>query len=306
MLCFFIYQSHVKADYVVLSSGTVLEGENIHRVQSIASISKVMTALVALEYGNISDFVTVDQKTTQQIGSSLYLKENETYSLLSLLYGLMLRSGNDAAYLISVHVGGNEKRFVELMNEKAKELKMVDTHFSNPSGLDEFDEGNQSSVYDMALCMQEAMKNEVFRTIVNTLEYRAENQRIWTNKNRLLRIYDSCNGGKTGYTTQSGKTLITSASEDHLESIVVSFREDDYFMLHKKLHENVYEKYETVLLIQKGHYKIANKKIMIEEDIYALVLKNEKPFVKIIKDQDGVLIQYKNLDQMMERKERFH
>ena len=300
LLCF---EMPLQADYIVLSEGEVLAGDNIHQTQSVASISKVMTALVALESADVSNIVTIDHETTLQIGSSLYVQENEQYSLLSLLYGLMLRSGNDAAYAIATHVGKDVDQFVKMMNDKAKELGMIDTVFSNPSGLDETDGGNISSLYDMALCMQAAMKNEIFRMIVNTRQYAAENQRVWLNKNRLLGMYESCNGGKTGYTVKSGKTLITSAYENGLESIVVSFREGDYFMLHKRLHEDVYLKYKTVLLIEKGTYKIQNKRLSIQEDIQSLIPIDGEVFVEVLLENDAVLIRYKNLDTVIERRE---
>lgn len=301
-LFFFLFQNHVYADYIVMVDGEIVYEENSHHVQSVASISKVMTALVALENSDIQDIVQIDQKATEQIGSSLYMHINERYTLLSLIYGLILRSGNDAAYAIANHVGGNQENFVRMMNEKAKQLGMKNTTFSNPSGLDEFDSGNQSTVYDMALCMQAAMKNEIFRIITNTKQYKAENQRVWINKNRLLREYEYCNGGKTGYTTQSGKTLITSANKDGMESIVVSFKESDYFMLHKKYHEEVNEKYKTILLIQKGEYTIKDKKIIIEEDIKTLLYKDQELDIQTKLIDNTIYIQYNRLNSIFERK----
>lgn len=301
-LLFVFFQNKVYADYIVLVDGEIVYEENSNHVQSVASISKVMTALVALENSDIQDIVVIDQKTTEQIGSSLYMHINERYTLLSLIYGLILRSGNDAAYAIANHVGGNQENFVRMMNEKAKEIGMKNTTFSNPSGLDEFDNGNQSTVYDMALCMQAAMKNEIFRIITNTKQYKAENNRVWINKNRLLREYEYCNGGKTGYTKQSGKTLITSANYNGMESIVVSFRESDYFMLHKKYHDEVNEKYKTIVLIQKGEYQIKNKKIIIEEDIKTILYKDQELGVQTRLMDNYIYIQYNRLDSLFERK----
>ena len=297
-----LFQTNVYADYIVIVDGEIIEEENSHRVQSVASISKVMTALVALENGNIHDIVVIDQKTTEQIGSSLYLQVNERYTLLSLVYGLMLRSGNDAAYAIANHVAGNQASFVKMMNEKAKEIGMKDTIFSNPSGLDEFDNGNRSTAFDMALCMQEAMKHDIFRIISNTKQYKAENNRVWINKNRLLREYEYCNGGKTGYTKQSGKTLITTANKEGMESIVVSFRESDYFMLHKRYHEEVNNKYKTIVLIEKGEYQIKNKKLIIEEDIKTILYQDQTLDVQTKIEENVVIIQYNRLDSLFERK----
>ena len=294
LLCF---EYNVYSSYIVLVDDVVIEENDIHKTQSVASISKIMTALIAIENGDLMDKVNIDKETTLQIGSSLYMLENESYSLLSLIYGLMLRSGNDAAYAISKHVGGNVESFVKLMNQKAIAIGMKETTFSNPSGLDEFDDGNISSVYDMALCMREAMKNEIFRMIVNTRQYKAENNRVWINKNRLLNMYEYANGGKTGYTTKSGKTLVTSASYNGLESIVVSFRENDYFNLHKRLHEKINQEYKNITLIKKGSYKRNNKNIIIDKDINLLLKNDEEVSYKIYKDKQQYILEYTQLNE---------
>lgn len=268
VLCSF--QIKVQASYIVMAEGQIIEGKDIHTVQSVASISKIMTVLVALENAQIGEIITIDKECTQQIGSSLYLNIGEKYSLLSLLYGTILRSGNDSAFAISKFVGGNTEKFVAMMNEKAKQLGMKDTLFRNPTGLDEFDGGNISSVYDMAQCMSAAMKNKIFRLIVSTRQYKAENNRIWINKNRLLNEYEYANGGKTGYTINSGKTLITSAYKDGLESIVVSFRESEYWQFHQRLHDQTFNQLKAIVLIKKGYYRIKDKNVFIEEDLIAL------------------------------------
>ena len=295
-ILFLYFECNIYSNYIVLVDDVVIIGEDIHKTQSVASISKIMTALIALENGDITEKVIIDKDSSNQIGSSLYMLENESYSLFSLIYGLMLRSGNDAAYAISKHVGGDVDSFVDLMNQKAKEIGMKDTVFSNPSGLDEYDNGNISSVYDMALCMNEAMKNPIFRIIVNTKQYKAENNRVWINKNRLLKMYEYANGGKTGYTTKSGKTLVTSANYNGLESIVVSFREDDYYNLHKNLHEKVNNEYKSITLIEKGIYKRNNKKIIINEDIKILFKIDDSINYKILKDKNGFILEYTQLN----------
>lgn len=302
MIIFMHFFVPVQADYVVLVDGEMIEENHSNEQQSVASISKVMTALVALENANIHDLIIIDKETTEQTGSSLYVKENESYTLYSLIMGLMLRSGNDAAYAIAKHVGGNQEQFVEMMNQKGKEIGMKNTFFSNPSGLDEFDEGNQSTPYDMALCMQAAMNHDVFRVITSTKQYHAENNRVWINKNRLLKIDEHCNGGKTGYTKKAGKTLITTSNYEGLESIVVSFREDDYFMLHKRLHEDVNQKYKSILLVPKGIYMFKNKKIEIEEDIKALLLKEDEVKIETFIRNNEIMIRFQKLDQIIERK----
>lgn len=300
LISIFLFSLNVQADYVVLSQGVVIEGEEIHRTQSIASITKIMTAIIALENASVDEEIIVNEEAVQQIGSSLYLKINEKYTLFSLLNGLLLRSGNDAAYLIAMHVGGSIENFADMMNQKAKQLHMNETLFVNPSGLDETDGGNLSSVYDMALCMEYAMKNPVFQIISSTRQYKAENERVWINKNRLLNLYENCTGGKTGYTKLSGKTLVTSASLNGFETIVVSFREQDYFYLHKQLHENMYSKYDSILLIPKGNYRIKNKTVEIKEDIRILAEKESILDYEVRLNQN-LTVRYKVLNEWIER-----
>lgn len=280
-------------NFVVMSNGEVIEEDNMHEVQSVASISKIMTALIALENNELGDVVTVDHETTQQTGSSVYLQENQQFTLLSLVYGLMLRSGNDSAYLIALHTSGSIEKFVELMNEKAQEIGMKNTLFRNPSGLDEEDGGNLSTCYDMALLMEEAMKNEIFRIITGSKRYQAENDQLWINKNKLLFDYEFTTGGKTGYTLQSGKTLVTSANSNGLESVVVSFRESEYFHLHQSLHEKTSEKVKCIELLSPGTYQILGKSVIIDQPLIMLSESEIKPIqVHYLKNQ--ICIQYTN------------
>ena len=159
------YSSSAKAVILMdMDSGRVLYGKNVHYVQSVASISKIMTAIVAIENSDIEKEVIVGDEVLKAYGSGIYIQIGEKLKIKDLLYGLMLRSGNDAALAISVAVAGNTEKFVSLMNEKAKEIGMKNTEFNNPSGLDE-EKGNFSSAYDMALLMSYAMKNKEFKKI---------------------------------------------------------------------------------------------------------------------------------------------
>src|SRR5699024_8604138 len=137
-------------------------------------------------------------------GSSIYLQEGDRFTLEELVYGLMLRSGNDAAVAISEHVGESEEGFVYLMNEKARWLGMSNTHFDNPHGLDS--ETHYSSAYDMAILMRYASQNETFQKISSAKEYKPEGRSYsWKNKNKLLtQLYQYCTGGKTGFTKAAG------------------------------------------------------------------------------------------------------
>src|SRR5699024_6837773 len=141
-------------------SGRVLYEYNPYSELSMASTTKIMTALVALENGNLNDIVTVKKCSIGIEGSSIYLYEEEKISLEDLLYGLMLRSGNDAAVAIANFIGGSEKGFVRLMNNKAKEIGAMNTNFSNPHGLSE--DNHYTTPYDLALITREALKNQDF------------------------------------------------------------------------------------------------------------------------------------------------
>jgi D-alanyl-D-alanine carboxypeptidase len=222
--------------YVVMeaSSRQVLESKEEHYVQSVASISKIMTCLIAIENADLDMIVEVDETINQAWGSGIYVHIGDEISLRDLLYGLMLRSGNDAAVMIAVSVAGSIEEFVAMMNEKSAELGLENTLFSNPSGLDEEDAGNQSSAYDMAIIMAYCYQNPIFNEIMRTENYKREDGNgSWQNKNRLLREYEYCIGGKTGFTKKARRTLVTMASKDGVDLIIVTFQEGNDFEFHR-------------------------------------------------------------------------
>lgn len=155
-----------------------------------------MTAIIAIESGKMDEMATASRSAIYTEGSSIYLEQGEDMKLEDLVYGLMLRSGNDAAVTIAEHVGGSEEGFVYMMNEKAKWLGMTNTHFDNPHGLDS--ETHYSTAYDMAILTRYAMENKIFQEISGTETYMAESRSYsWKNKNRLLtQFYEYCTGGK--------------------------------------------------------------------------------------------------------------
>lgn len=269
-----------------INDGNILDSYNADKTQSVASISKVMTAIVAIENGNLKEKVIVDAGIYECEGSSLYLKENDVYTLEDLIYGLMLRSGNDAAYVIAKHVFGSVDVFVEKMNEKAKSLKMYSTIFNNPSGLDEKDGGNISSSCDMAKLMQYAMQNEIFKKITATQTYKTKNN-VWHNKNKFLKQYAYATGGKTGYTKKAGRTLITTSKQNDMEVVVVTLNKSDDFNFHTDMHTRMYELYDVVKIMKKGKYVFQNKTIYIQNDIYQTIFKNNKKQIKIQSSLDS-------------------
>src|SRR5690625_42935 len=155
------------------STGRILFEKQAHERRAVASITKLMTAIIAIEQGKLEDIAIASDQAIHQEGSSIYLQEGEEMSLEDLLYGLMLRSGNDAAVAIAEHIGGSEEGFVFLMNEKARYIGMTNTNFVNAHGLDE--DSHYSTAYDIAILMQYAMKNDVFKKISSTESYLPEN-----------------------------------------------------------------------------------------------------------------------------------
>ena len=165
----------------------VVEGRNIDYLQSVASISKIMTAIVVIENSRLDKKITVDETINKAYGSCVYIHIKDRITIQDLLYGLMLRSGNDCALMLAKSVGGSVERFVEMMNEKARDIGMKQTHFSNPSGLDEEDEGNLSTVKEMAILYRYCCQNPLFNQIVKTKEYK----RLAPNKPPISDVSDS-------------------------------------------------------------------------------------------------------------------
>ena len=201
-------------------SGRVLFEQNAHEERSIASITKLMTALVAAEsIDDPREEVTIRPEWTGIEGSSIYLRAGETVTYETLLYGLLLNSGNDAAAALAGACTGDVDAFVQQMNDRAAELGMEQTHFINPSGLSE--DGHYSTAFDMALLARACLKNETVAKIVSTKSITL-GTRTFTNHNKLLWRYEGCTGMKTGYTEMAGRTLVSSAQRDGRTLIAVT------------------------------------------------------------------------------------
>lgn len=273
------------SSYIVMDqdSKRVLEGSNINKESLIASISKIMTCIVALEQGNFDKTVKIDDSILKAYGSGIYIEVGEELTLDDLLYGLMLRSGNDAALAIAKAVAGDVKSFVFLMNEQAKKIGMENTSFVNPSGLEENDgTANKSTTYDMALLMRYAMQNNYFRKIVATKNIVVKSSYktySWHNKNKLLSMYEYCTGGKTGFTKKAHRTLVTTASKDNKNLIVVTFNDGNDFVDHKNLYEKNFNLYKRKKILDKS--KKYNKNYYVKDDYYLLVKDSDKVETKI-------------------------
>lgn len=208
----------VRAEGAVLieaSTTKVLFSDSAHKKLPMASTTKIMTALLAVEYGNLDDIVTITREASGTEGSSMYLVTDEKLSLRDLLFGLMMVSGNDAAVAIAIHIGGSVEGFAGLMNQKANELGALNTHFVTPNGL--HDDDHYSTAYDLCVIAAYAMQNETFREIAGTQYHRTTTGKVtrsMKSKNRLLWEYEGGNGLKTGYTLNAGKCLVFSAERD--------------------------------------------------------------------------------------------
>ncbi|WP_209020057.1 D-alanyl-D-alanine carboxypeptidase family protein [Jeotgalibacillus proteolyticus] len=239
------------ADQAILmeaESGRILYENNSHQEQKIASITKIMTAHLAIQHGDLDELVKISPDASVTEGSSLYLKAGQKVSLLDLVYGLLLRSGNDSAVAIAEHVSGSVDDFAKLMNKEAKRIGMKNTHFTNPHGLD-LDNEHYSSAFDMALLTQEAIKDKTFAEIFGTTSHRATSlapSPTWSNKHRLVTgMYPHATGGKTGFTRLAGRTLVTTAKRDDMSLIVVTIRASSDWNDHMNLFEYGFSHYKN-------------------------------------------------------------
>lgn len=245
-----------------LDNGRVLYGYNINEQKLIASITKIMTSLIAIEKGNLDEEIEVSDIIYKAYGSAIYIEVGEKLTLRDLLYGLMLRSGNDAALVIAKYISGSTEEFVYLMNEYASNLKMENTIFYNPHGLEE-DNGNanKSTTLDMAKLTKYAMENNVFREIFKTKKYTVKTNYktyVWHNKNKLLSL-DYITGGKTGFTELARRTLVTTGSKDNMNIVVVTLNDPNDWTDHKNLYENIFNNYQSIQILNKDNFEVDSK-----------------------------------------------
>lgn len=269
-------------------SKTVLYGKNIDSKRAMASTTKTMTAILTLEKGNLEEEIEVSKKAANTGGSRLGLKTGDKIKLRDLLYGLMLRSGNDAAVQIAIHLGGSVEEFAKMMNDKAKELGLKDTNFVTPHGLD--DPKHYTTAYEMALLTDYALNNEEFAKIVNTkqttISINSSSVEIY-NTNELLGNIEGVNGVKTGFTNNAGRCLVTSTTRSGWQIITVVFGADT-----KKFRTK-----DSIELIEYSfkNFQQVNIKERIQSEFEEWKEKNGKE-IEIIKGEKeavGMELQYK-------------
>lgn len=241
------------------STGNVIWGKNENKRTAMASTTKIMTAIITVENANLDDVVTVSAKAAGTGGSRLGLKKDDKITLRDLLYGLMLRSGNDAAIAIAEHVGGNVEEFANLMNKKTKELNLRDTHFVTPHGLD--DPEHYTTAYELAKIADYALNNETIRKIVSskyqTIFINGYPKEL-TNTNELLGNLEGVYGVKTGFTNNAGRCLVTAVNRDNMDIITIVLQADT-----KK--DRTKDSSEIIKYIYENYEKINIKKIIDEE-----------------------------------------
>lgn len=243
------------ASLIDVTSGRLLYSKRGDERMRIASLTKIMTAIVAIERGNLKDSVKVTKNSFAKEGSSLFLKLGEEMSLENLLYGLMLRSGNDAASAIAEHVGGSEEGFVLMMNEKATALGLSNSHFMNPHGLDH--DEHYSSANDLAKLTAYALKNPTFKEIVKTPVKKAPNPNEkwdykWDNKNKMLRFYEGADGVKTGYTKKAFRCLVSSATRNGQQIAAVTLNDGNDWNDHSNMLDYGFDNFPLHQIAAKG------------------------------------------------------
>ena len=280
-------------------TGTVLYEKNAYTKRAMASTTKIMTAIITIESGKLNDMVEVSKKAATIGGSRLGLKIGDKISLKDLLYGLMLRSGNDAAVQIAEYLGGSVEVFANMMNQKAKELNLNNTHYVTPHGLD--NPQHYTTAYELAVLTNYALNNKTFANIVNTKQCNININGIsksLNNTNELIGVLNGVNGVKTGFTNNAGRCLVTSITRDDFSIICVvlgadtkKFRTKDSINLIEYTYKNfkkynlediIYKEFENwqsnnLINIEKGKYNFLKIKLSnIRYNIYPINVEKTK------------------------------
>ena len=202
----------------------------------MASTTKIMTALLAIELCELDATVTIPREAVGIEGSSVYLREGDEIKIKDLVYSVLLQSANDAATALAIYISGDERSFADLMNARAREIGLFNTCFENPHGLDS--DNHYTTAHDLALLAATAVKNEAFLEIASTYRYRFDLSgatRVLINHNKLIRAYPDTYGVKTGYTKKSGRCLVSYASRNNKNLICVTLNAPSDWSDHKNM-----------------------------------------------------------------------
>ena len=260
LICINISALSVSAEHAVLveaNSGDIIYSKSANVRAPMASTTKIMTAILAIENATLDELVKIPIEAVGIEGSSVYLQKGEVFTVSDLLYAVLLQSANDASVALAIHVGGNVESFVEMMNSKACQLGLTDTHFTNPHGLD--DPEHYTTANELAIIARYAMQNSMFREFVSTksITISTENcTRTLANHNKLLRMYDGTIGIKTGFTRKSGRCLVSCAQQNGVMLIAVTLNAPSDWHDHKIMLDYGFNEYSSVLLAEAGDYKL--------------------------------------------------
>ena len=256
------FQDTAKSSIVMdIDSGRILYQKDSNTERLIASTTKLMTFLTALTYAGdkLDEKVVVGEEVLKMYGTNMYLSLDEEVKLRDLLYGLMLRSGNDASVVIATYVAGSIDNFVYLMNEKVKEIGMLNTTFKNPHGLDE-ETKNYSTAYDLAILTRYLYLNyKEYKEISGTKYYDfMSNIKSYslTNRSKIIFTYKNITTAKNGYTPLAGKSLVTTASKNNLNLLIVTLNDPDIYLNHENIYEYYFNEYQNYLLLDKNNFKV--------------------------------------------------
>lgn len=261
---------------VLVCEGEVLYEKNARLRLPMASTTKIMTAILAIENANTEDIVSIKPEHCMVEGSSMYLRPESDKTVLELLKGLLLVSGNDAALALADHVAGDCDKFVEMMNRKAADLGLENTHFTNPHGLSHA--SHYTTAYDLALLMEYCMDNELFRHIVAMKSFESDGAQL-LNHNKLLFSCPGCIGGKTGYTEASGRCLVSCCEREEAQVICVTLSAPDDWNDHMALYNWVYDNFSLRSLTENQSFPVP---LVSDEKSYVFLVpeKEESTFVR--------------------------
>ena len=244
-----------------IETGRILYQKNSNSEMLIASTTKIMTFLVALTYATdrLYEKVVVGEEVLTMYGTNMYITLDEELTLIDLLYGLMLRSGNDASVVIATYVSGSVDDFVYLMNQKAREIGMINTTFKNPHGLDEETE-NYSTAYDLAILTRYLYLNyPLYKEISGTKYYDFKSNfksYSLTNRSKIIFTYKNITTAKNGYTPRAGKSLVTTATNNNLNLLIVTLNDPNIYENHENLYEYYFNNYKNYLILDSNNFKV--------------------------------------------------
>lgn len=272
------------------ATGQVLYQKNAFIRLPMASTTKIMTAIVAIENSDLSKEIKVSPDATGIEGSSIYLYPNEKLTMESLVYALLLESANDAATAIAIEVAGSVAEFANKMNEKAEQLGLVNTHFENPHGLDS--DGHYTSAYDLAKLTAYALSNSTFRKICSTYKKTIplntdEGVRVLINHNKMLRQYDGAIGVKTGFTKKSGRCLVSAAERDDLVLVAVTLRAPEDWRDHTAMLDFGFSHYTRITYAEKGEYSVSIP--VVGGSVQTFTVVNATPLAATLKKEHGAI-----------------